>query len=160
MLGKHFMRFFIGNNMESFGEKKEKINYISRPGAYIIFFNSKKEIGVIQTPKGLFLPGGGKNKNESDEECLKRELLEELGWNIVIGKFLGNSIQYFRSKSKFYKADCNFYLGKDFLKVSDPIEEDHILKWFSFEHLSKNLHIENQKWAINEAIKYKKKERI
>ncbi len=143
--------------MEVFGEKKDNVNYTARPGVYIIFFNPKNEIATIKTSKGLFLPGGGKNINESDEECLKRELIEELGWNITIGKLLGNSIQYYSSKSIFYEAECNFYLGKDFLKVSEPIEEDHLLKWLSFEHLKKDLHVENQKWAINKAIKYKKK---
>ena len=146
--------------MEVFGEKKDNVNYTTRPGAYIIFFNPKNEIATIKTSKGLFLPGGGKNKNESDEECLKRELLEELGWNITIGKFLGNSIQYFSSDSKFYKAESNFYSGLKYLKVSEPIEEDHLLKWLSFEYLIKNLHVENQKWAIQEAFKIKKKERI
>ena len=143
--------------MEIFGEKKENVKYISRPGVYIIFFNPKDEIGVIKIPKGLFLPGGGKNKNETDKECLQRELIEELGWDIEIGKFVGNSIQYFSSDCKYYKAECNFYLGKDFLKVTEPREEDHSLKWLPYEHLIKNLYVKNQKWAIKEAIKNKKK---
>ena len=94
------------------------------------------------------MPGGGKKKSESDEECLKRELLEELGWNCEIVPCIESSIQHFSSDSKFYKAECNFYLGENFFKVSNPVEEDHLLKWLPFEHLLKNLHVENQNWAL------------
>ena len=143
--------------MEIFGEKKENVHYVSRPGVYIIFFNSKNEIGVVQTPKGLFLPGGGKNKKESDDECLERELIEELGWKIQIGNKIGHNIQYYNSTKKFLKMECYFYLGESFIKVTNPKETDHILKWFSSEHLIENLYPENQKWAVKEAIKIKKK---
>jgi len=139
--------------MDAFGEKKKNVTYISRPSAYIIFFNTNNEIGVIKTPKGLFLPGGGKNNNESDEECLKRELNEELGWGIELGSFIGNAIQYINSDEKFYKAECSFYFGKKFWKTSEPIEEDHTLRWFTIEHLVKNLYVDIQKWAIKKAVK-------
>ena len=141
--------------MDVFGEKKKNVKYIPRPSVYIIFFNSYNEIGVIKTPKGLFLPGGGKNNYESDEECLKRELNEELGWNIEIGNYIGKAIQYINSDEKFYKAECSFYLGKKFYKTSEPIEEDHTLKWFPIEHLVQNLYVDIQKWAIKEAVKLK-----
>ena len=143
--------------MEIFGEKKENVNYLSRPGVYIIFFNSKGEIGVVETPKGLFLPGGGKNKNESDKECLERELIEELGWKIQIGSKIGQNIQYYNSTKKFLKMECYFYFGESYVKVNEPKEKDHILKWLSSDHLIENLHPENQKWAVKEAIKIRKK---
>ena len=146
--------------MKIFGEKKENVKYISRPGAYIIFLNPKHEIATIKTSKGLFLPGGGKINNETDEECLERELFEELGWKIEIGFFLGKNIQYYNSTRIFLKLECNFYLGESFLKVSETVEEDHILKWFPFDLLIKNLKGDNQKWAIKEAFKYKKKSKI
>ncbi|WP_457558063.1 NUDIX domain-containing protein [Candidatus Harpocratesius sp.] len=140
--------------MNIFGEKKKRIRYIPRQSAYIIFFNKNNEIGVIQTHKGLFLPGGGKNNNESDEECLKRELNEELGWDIEIGNFIGQGIQFINSNEKSYKSECRFYLGKKFSKTSDPIEKDHTLKWFPIEHLVQNLYVDIQKWAIKEAVKF------
>ena len=143
--------------MEFFGEKRENVEYLSRPGVYIIFLNSKNEIGVVQTPKGLFLPSGGKNKNESDEECLERELIEELGWKIQIGNKFGHNIQYYNSTKKFLKMECNFYLGESFVKVTEPKEKGHILKWFPSEYLIENLHPENQKWAVKKAIEIKKK---
>ena len=49
-----------------FGEK-ENIEYYTRKGAYLIAVNDGK-IAVVKTEKGLFLPGGGTEENETDEE--------------------------------------------------------------------------------------------
>ncbi|MGE7093327.1 NUDIX domain-containing protein [Lysinibacillus sp. NPDC048646] len=75
----------------TFGEKEEGQDYIWRPAVYGVMFDSQKEkIAVIQTGDGqYFLPGGGIETNESHQDCLKREALEEMGMAIEIGRFLG-----------------------------------------------------------------------
>ena len=50
----------------------------------------------------LLLPGGGMEGNETKEECLYRELLEELGWAIKIDQYIGNAARYFMQKRKIY----------------------------------------------------------
>ena len=57
---------------------KEKAEYVDRKGAYLIPVHNNK-IGVIKTDKGYFLLGGGLDKNESHEDCIKRECIEETG---------------------------------------------------------------------------------
>jgi len=52
--------------------------YTKRPGAYGIIENDDGLIAVIKTKTGYFLPGGGIEENESPEECLARECLEEI----------------------------------------------------------------------------------
>ncbi|TQR36127.1 NUDIX domain-containing protein [Lysinibacillus sphaericus] len=85
--------------MITFGKKIEGKGYIWRPAVYCLIFNSQKEkIAIIQTNDGeFFLPGGGMEKNESHEECLKREALEEMGMDIEIGHFIGCAQRYFYS---------------------------------------------------------------
>lgn len=37
---------------------------------------------------------------ETKDECLHRELLEELGWKIEIDQYIGNAMRYFLPKKK------------------------------------------------------------
>ena len=47
-----------------FGKKQSAI-YLERRGAYIIPIKGE-EVGVVETPKGLFLLGGGIDNGETD----------------------------------------------------------------------------------------------
>ena len=55
---------------------KQEANYIDREGVYLVPAREGK-VGVVKTPKGYFLLGGGLDSGESHEECIKRECLEE-----------------------------------------------------------------------------------
>ncbi len=37
---------------------------------------------------------------ETKDECLHRELLEELGWAIEINQYIGNAMRYFLCRKK------------------------------------------------------------
>lgn len=66
---------------------KENINYIDRVGVYLVPMKEGK-IGVVKTSKGYFLLGGGLGDDESYEECIKRECLEEVGYTEADVKML------------------------------------------------------------------------
>ena len=51
-----------------FGTKEDK-EYKDRLGAYIIPVKGN-EVGVVETPKGYFLLGGGLDANETDFQCI------------------------------------------------------------------------------------------
>ena len=63
-----------------FGTKQDGIDYIDRPGAYAVIENNEGQIAVIEAGNGYFLPGGGIDTGESDVDALKREILEEIGY--------------------------------------------------------------------------------
>ena len=48
---------------------KNNVDYFDREGAYLIPIHSN-QVGVIQTPKGYFLLGGGLGKGENHITCL------------------------------------------------------------------------------------------
>lgn len=136
--------------MQIFGEKKGEIEYIKRPGAYIIIQNVKQQIAFVRTLKGLFLPGGGKEHTESDQACLVRECREELGWEIQIGKKIAVTGEYFSVpyQDKYYFIQGVYYLGKKIAKKWDPIEVDHYLEWMIPKLALPFIYPQGQKWVI------------
>ena len=62
---------------------KESVEYTDREGAYLILVRDN-QVGVIRTPKGLFLLGGRLEKGESHIECIERECIEEAGCAVLV----------------------------------------------------------------------------
>lgn len=143
---------------KSFGNKTEGINYIDRIGAYAIIFSKENKVAVAKTSTGYFLLGGVES-GETDEECIKRECLEEVGISVEVKDFICNGDLYRWSDTlKYYMHSIgNFYLAELVGKVSEPIEEDHELVWLEFEEAYEKLLLEHQAWAIKQALILKNK---
>ncbi|ATI53295.1 NUDIX hydrolase [Bacillus cereus group sp. BfR-BA-01445] len=139
----------------TFGLKKPTVHYELRPSCYaIIFQSSSSKIAIIQKEERYFLPGGGMEGTETKDECLHRELLEELGWIIEIEQYIGNAMRYFYAEKEdtYYLNDGFFYIANMVRKQTDKCEEDHILKWMSPLHAVELLLHDHQKWAIEQAL--------
>ena len=113
----------------TFGYKKPTEQYVLRPSCYAIIFNSSSKIAAIQKGNNYFLPGGGMEGNETKEECLHRELLEELGWAIEIEQYIGNAERYFYAEKEdtYYLNDGFFYIANMVQKQTENCEGDHVL---------------------------------
>ena len=140
----------------TFGKKEEGKEYILRPAVYCVMFKSQdKKVAIIQTGDGkYFLPGGGIEGNETHEECLKREALEEMVMDIKVINFIGCANRYFYSTNefKYYLSEGYFYFCEIGKKVSEPIEADHLLKWIEPSQAINNLFHEHQSWAISKGL--------
>ncbi|AOR23640.1 NUDIX hydrolase [Clostridium taeniosporum] len=134
-----------------FGEKLKDKEYTDRIGAYGLIFQNHK-IAVIKLPVGYFLPGGGVEKGESHEQCLKREFMEELGCTINIKDFvcIGSSYHFGRRFNKYIHSIGNFYLADSLKKVSEPTERDHQLVWLNVEEAHNKMFLDHQAWAIKQ----------
>lgn len=141
--------------MKVFGEKLEGQNYQKREGAYGIAINKQNEVAIIQMAHGDFLPGGGIEDGETEEECLKRELVEETGYDIEISQFVCKGIEYgFGPRSKKYlKLIGSFYKIKFKNDTGLKSEPDHKLVWKTLDELKDSMRLEYQLWAIKEAFK-------
>lgn len=75
-------------------------------------------------------PGGHKDESESIEECAKREVKEETGYDVVIKKLIG---VYFRHAEK-HVFESEIVSGK----LELPPQEIADAKWFTIDEV-KNL---------------------
>ncbi len=135
---------------KSFGEKIRGIEYKDRVGAYAIILDDKYNVAVIKTPTGYFLPGGGLEDDETHEDCIKRECLEEAGLSVVVNEFICKGDKYHWSDTlEYYMHGIGyFYFAKVLENVSKPIEKDHELVWLNKKDCYENLFLEHQAWAV------------
>lgn len=117
--------------MKYFGEKLENINYKKRPGAYAILKRKEDhKIGIVTDGKDNFYLGGGIEEGETVLAALKREALEEAGYqlkNLIPFETVGS---YLYSKTHGYlEVIANVYIAELDRKMSEPKEQDHVLLW-------------------------------
>lgn len=135
-----------------FGTKLNNITYINREAVYGILFIDN-EVMVVKTPRGCFLPGGRIETNESEEDCLKREMAEEIGINVKVCQYIGKSVLYDKSPKDniYYNMYGSFYIVKEngYCKKK---EVDHKAVLMNIEIAIDKLKLTHQKWALKKLI--------
>ncbi|MFH1366632.1 MAG: NUDIX domain-containing protein [Patescibacteria group bacterium] len=128
-------------------EKDKK--YFQRIGAYVIIINDNL-LATVKTKTGYFLPGGGLEKNESPENCLVRECLEEIGIKIKVIKKISQGNYYFFSTTKQTDMENigHFYEGKIESVINVQTEKDHELIWLEPKKAITWLYLKNQQEAV------------
>jgi 8-oxo-dGTP diphosphatase len=97
-----------------------------------MFSEQKEKVAVLRTSRGdYFLPGGGIENNETHEDCLKREAMEEMGMVVEMGHYIGSAQQYFSDQDgkNHYLNEGHFYLCFEIKQLAVPKEDDHFLEW-------------------------------
>ena len=143
---------------KTFGEKIDNVNYYDRVGAYGIVIENNK-IATVKTLKGNFLLGGKIENTESKEECIIRECLEEIGYQVEVKDFICKSDSYLlHSEIGYFHPIGYFYMVILKEKVKKATENDHILEWINLDMASEKLYVKHQIWAVNQAINFYKRE--
>lgn len=149
--------FIVGRRMieETFGIREENKKYKDRIGVYAIIFDNEGNIATVKIPKGNFLIGGGIDEGETHQECLKRECLEETGYDIEVENFIckGNKYFYAESLNSYFYLICYFYVAELKGKLKEPVEEDHQFEWITAHEIKEKMVFEHHIWAIKEAIR-------
>ena len=120
-----------------FGEKRPGQIYIDRPSTYAIIADEHGRLAVVGTERGrCFLPGGGIDPGESDEQALRRELREELGVeHYELGPLLWEDARWFALDPDFCGQNNRHYL----VRVPDDevrhISEARDSRWFTAEEI-------------------------
>jgi len=136
-----------------FGQALPGIQYVERPGAYGLLPNAAGELAIVQTPNGLFLPGGGLEPEETPESALRREVREETGFEITALRFLGQAIQFHWSEfyQKHFKKVGSFYQIEAHPDGGLAADADHVLWWMTREQAAQRLSQEFQRWVVSSA---------
>jgi 8-oxo-dGTP diphosphatase len=139
--------------MKEFGEKVKGVEYSARPGSYGVIVKDGR-IGVVES-RGYdtyFLVGGGIESGESETETLRREAIEEIGFQIEIGEKIGEAIEYFYSEAekRHVAKECHFYR----VSLTDEADEKgkHKLAWITGDKLGE-MHHRSYRWIVEQELK-------
>lgn len=140
--------------MPVFGIRKPERSVVLRTGAYGIVTNISGKVMIIKNELGKFLPGGGLNPGEGYEEALRREFLEETGYEITIKRRLETMSWYIDTPAEWNLQVFNtgiFYEVELERRVHADIEEGHEVLFIDGESAT-DMHSDAQMWAIYKYI--------
>ncbi|MFD1670555.1 NUDIX domain-containing protein [Agrilactobacillus yilanensis] len=135
-----------------FGTKEPELPYKTRIGAYIIIPDAQHyRMLLVTAPNGaLLLPGGEMESGEDQLATLKRELLEEAGFQVTGVHYLGRSGEYYYShfRQQAYYNPGYFYVAESFKKIKDPLEDFNNLIWLPIPQGLQGLKRPTHQWAV------------
>lgn len=142
----------------TFGQREETQKYQARYAAYVVMENEQGEIALVQAPNGAyFLPGGEIEGQETKEEAITREMMEEMGVTVTLGTYLGQADEYFFSRHRdthFYNPGY-FYVVTGWQKVSEPTEAGNESCWVAPQVGIEKLKRGSHKWAVEQWLQQK-----
>jgi len=93
------------------------------------------------------VPGGRVEENETDKQTLKREMMEELGIEINIGRFLGEGRDYVElNGEKMVSRLIHYY--ECTIKSGKPVKKEATIKKMQWKTLEEIKEIENLEPAM------------
>ena len=138
----------------TFGIKQGTLDYQTRLAAYLIVSDlAAEKMILVQAPNGAyFLPGGEIEAGESKAAAIHREVMEELGYLVEIGEYLGQADEYFYSNHRqtAYYNPGYFYVAKSWQEQSAPLETTNQLAWFSIQEACQKLKRGSHQWAVQQ----------
>lgn len=139
-----------------FGTPDPLITYRERAGAYGVAYRNGMVL-IEKAPLGYFLPGGGIDLGESPEDALRREFMEETGFEITANFKIGVATEYSKKKNQhgnylkkighFYKVD----LGKKG-EPTKPDGSDHHIEWIPLPEIQEHIFLDSYWWAIEQIV--------
>ncbi len=129
--------------------QKEYLDYTERKSSYIILESNNNILLLSNSKKEYFLVGGGVEENETDMEAIKRECLEEIGYELNnIKKIFELSSYEYNSTYGNLKYISSFYISKLERKGKKCLEKDKILIEMPLDEAINKLTQSIQKYAL------------
>jgi len=154
MLKGNLLGMNDSSRIPMFGEKLAGQTYLERPGVYAVIRDAQHRIATLRVGLAFFLPGGGIAPDETPQETLHREIMEECGRAIQIGPDLGKAMEYIYAKNErvYYQLRSTFFEAMFMDGQVGPLENDHLLVWLSASKAIEHLQRQSQAWAVQQLV--------
>ena len=130
------------------GEKLVNRNYDFRETCFGISIKSNKML-LVKKNEQYSLIGGGIEIGESHEDCLKREFIEESGYNIVdIKPFVCIECFWLAAGKWPLESLANFYIVEVGEKMNEPTEDGCIVEEIELKNVEELLPLPYHKKAV------------
>lgn len=139
--------------MLEFGHAEPGLSYRERRCAFGVLVRDGK-VACVRVDRGERsyhdLPGGARDGDETEEEALVREFVEETGLTVRPAARLGEAAQLFRKSDGEPVRNAGGFFTVE-LVSADPaakVEEDHTLEWLEPAEAIAGLRHEAHAWAV------------
>jgi len=133
----------------TFGEPRARYPVIHRPSAYALVRNSRGAFAIVRSPRGYFLPGGGIESQETPEQAVVREAMEEAGLRIHVQGIACRATEFvFAEKECASFEKASVFFAARVVQQAEPGESDHFLEWHSRESALAALSPASHRWAV------------
>ena len=136
-----------------FGRPEPGRTYDDRPTAFgLVFRDGRLACVRVDRGEGSYydLPGGAIDGDETEEQALVREFVEETGLTVRPNARLGEAGQYFlKSDGRAVNNLAGFWTAE--VEREDPsakIEDDHELQWLDPQQALAPLRHDAHAWAV------------
>jgi 8-oxo-dGTP diphosphatase len=137
------------------GKKLPDREYEIRDAVYVILRNKDKiAIVYINNVDMYNLVGGKIEDNEDEITALKRECLEEIGYDIKNIRYFDKvgSYYYLDFKDLYIEAIVTFYIADIGDKICNPIETTHELIWMDLNDAISLLYFAFHKYILEKYL--------
>lgn len=139
--------------MLQFGRRDPDLDYALRPTAFgLVFQNAKLACVRVDRGEGSYfdLPGGAVDGDETEEQALVREFVEEAGMFVRPFVRIAEAAQYFRkSDGAPINNTGGFWIAEQLsLEPGAKVEADHELVWLHPHTAVAQLRHDAHAWAV------------
>jgi 8-oxo-dGTP pyrophosphatase MutT (NUDIX family) len=132
-----------------FGVPDESIAYQARPASYVVITDHQGRVAAVKGKTHYFLPGGGAIDQETPEQTVRREVMEELSREVHIIGQIGKAIQYFNADGRHYRMEAVYFAGE--FGSESIAKGEHELCWLEVEQIEERFFHKSHVWAVRQA---------
>ena len=142
-----------------FGSADPGADYLFRPATFVLVFHDEKIACVRVTRDTPYydLPGGAVDGDETEQQALIREYVEETGMSIRPIERIAEAGQYFRkSDGQPVNNVGGFWIaGMLSLEPARKVEDDHELVWLHPRTALAELRHDAHAWAVARWLRHR-----